>query len=326
MEKIKGIGISSGGLDSMLAAFLMKKQNIDVVLVCFTTPFFSSHKAEKAARLLELPLRVVDISVDHLRMLRNPKHGYGSHMNPCIDCHALMLREAGEIMRRENGHFVFSGEVLGQRPLSQNKAALAAVARESGLNELLLRPLSAKLLPITLPEREGWVSREQLLDISGRSRKRQMDMAREFGISEYPTPAGGCLLTEEGFSRRLRDLFAHEPNPDLREIELLKVGRHFRLDSGVKLVVGRNQQENQIMDSLTRPGDLHIVCADRPGPTVLVASASGFESLDEAASACAAYSGAPAGSATQVLVRYNNIETRTTTIVRRKEDFRSALI
>ncbi|MEJ2169714.1 MAG: tRNA 4-thiouridine(8) synthase ThiI, partial [Desulfobacterales bacterium] len=281
---------------------------------------------EKAAGLLELPLRVVDISFDHLCMLRNPKHGYGSHMNPCIDCHALMLREAGEIMRRENGHFVFSGEVLGQRPLSQNKAALATVARESGLNELLLRPLSAKLLPITLPEREGWVNRDQLLDISGRSRKRQMEMAREFGISEYPTPAGGCLLTEEGFSRRLQDLFAHEPNPELREIELLKVGRHFRLDSGVKLVVGRNQLENQIIDSLMHPGDLHIVCADRPGPTVLAANSSGIESLDLAASVCAAYSSAPTGSAIQVLVHYNNIVTRTTTIVRRKEDFRASLI
>ena len=203
---MKALCVFSGGLDSMLAAELIRGQGIEVLALFFETPFFESRKARKSAESLKLPIEVVDISERHLAMVKNPKHGYGSHMNPCIDCHALMFRVAGEMLAEKKAFFVVSGEVLGQRPMSQNKQALATVASESGLHGLLLRPLSAKCLPETIPEEKGWVKREDLMDFQGRTRKPQIDLAAKRNITDYPSPAGGCLLTEKVFSRRLKDL------------------------------------------------------------------------------------------------------------------------
>ena len=224
----------------MLAAELIRAQGINVLGLFFETPFFTSKKARESAQSMGLPFKVVDITKRHLDVVKRPKHGYGGNMNPCIDCHALMFKIAGEMLKKEGAEFVLTGEVMGQRPMSQNKKSLALIASESGIDGLLLRPLSAKRLPVTIPEEKGWVKRELLMGFEGRSRKPQMELAQALNIKSYPSPAGGCLLTEEVFSRRLKDLFSSQSDPDLREIELLRVGRHFRISPHTKIVVGRN--------------------------------------------------------------------------------------
>ena len=241
----RAIGLLSGGLDSMLAARLMTDQNIEVVGMAFVTPFFGPEKARQAAEQLRIPLQVLDITQPHWAMLRRPRYGYGKGMNPCIDCHALMLHEAGKLKESLGADFLLPGKSLGQRPFSQTKPSLRAVEKASGCLDLILRPLSARMLPETRPEREGLVDRARLLDISGRSRKRQMALAETYGLKNYPSPAGGCLLTDPIFSRRLKELLAHFPEPELREIELLKTGRHFRLHPQLKLIIGRNKKENE---------------------------------------------------------------------------------
>jgi len=222
---MKALCVFSGGLDSLLAAELIRAQGIDVLALFFETPFFTSQKARKSAQAIDLPFKVVDITERHLEVVKRPKHGYGGNMNPCIDCHALMFRIAGEMLEEESASFVLTGEVLGQRPMSQNRKSLSLIATESGLNGLLLRPLSAKHLPLTIPEKKEWVERDLLMDFQGRSRKPQMELAKNLKIKEYPAPAGGCLLTEKAFSQRLKDLLTCQDAPELREIELLKLGR-----------------------------------------------------------------------------------------------------
>ena len=197
---VTGVGLISGGLDSVLATRVLQDQDIRIIGVSFVTPFFGSEKAEKAAAMLDIDLKVIDITKIHLEVVKYPKYGYGKGMNPCIDCHALMFHEAGKVMEEEGADFLFSGEVLGERPMSQNRQSLMIVARRSGCEKLIIRPLSAKLLPETLPEREGKVNREKLLDIEGRSRKRQMELVDHYGITEYAQPAGGCLLTVPGYA------------------------------------------------------------------------------------------------------------------------------
>jgi len=243
----KALGLLSGGLDSMLAVRVLKEQGIDVTAISFVTPFFSSKRAERAAREMKVPIIIKNITVKHLKMLLKPKHGYGSNMNPCIDCHALMLNIAGKIMEEKKIDFLFTGEVLGERPMSQNKTSLQIVAKESGYEDFVLRPLSAKLLPETKPEREGKVDRSRLLDLSGRQRKRQFELAKKYQLKSIPTPASGCLLTDPGFSNRLRDLFATKRNPTPEDVELLKTGRHIRLDIDNKIIVGRNEADNKIL-------------------------------------------------------------------------------
>ena len=287
---MKALCVFSGGLDSMLAAQLIRAQDVDVLALFFETPFFESRKAEKSARSLHLPFEVVDITSRHLDVVKNPKHGYGGHMNPCIDCHALMFKVAGELLGEKNADFVVSGEVLGQRPMSQNKRALALIASESGLGRLLVRPLSAKLLPVTIPEERGWVDRDRLMDFQGRSRKNQMELAEQFHIKDYPTPAGGCLLTEEVFSRRLKDLLSNQAHVEIREIELLKTGRHFRIGSNTKSIVGRNKKENETIQSLAGEKDILLTTTAAPGPTVLVAGEITRSELELAASITLAYS------------------------------------
>jgi len=266
---MKALCVFSGGLDSMLAASLIRAQDIDVLALFFETPFFTSPRARKSAQSIDLRFKVIDITQRHLTVVRNPKHGYGGNLNPCIDCHALMFRSAGEMLSEEGASFIITGEVLGQRPMSQNRKALSLVAAESGFENLILRPLSAKRLPMTIPEREGWVNRDKLMGFSGRSRKPQMSLAKSFGIAEYPSPAGGCLLTDKGFSRRLTDLIGSHPEHGVRDIELLKLGRHFRLGPHTKLVVGRDKAENLAIQSVAKNDDLLLQTASIPGPTAL---------------------------------------------------------
>jgi tRNA U34 2-thiouridine synthase MnmA/TrmU len=287
---MKALCVFSGGLDSMLAAELIRAQGINVLGLFFETPFFTSKKARESAQSMGLPFKVVDITKRHLDVVKSPKHGYGGNMNPCIDCHALMFKIAGEMLEKEGADFVLTGEVLGQRPMSQNKQSLSLIISESGLDGLLLRPLSAKRLPVTIPEKKGWVKRELLMGFQGRSRKPQMELAQALNIKGYPAPAGGCLLTEKVFSRRLKDLFSSQSDPDLKEIELLKVGRHFRISPHTKIVVGRNKSENEEIHALTGKKDLVLTSVSVPGPTVLFLGGFSDSALELAAAITVAYS------------------------------------
>jgi len=259
----------SGGLDSQLAVRVLQRAGAEVEAVCFATPFFAHKAAEQAAAALGVKLHVVDFTDDEIALIENPPHGFGGAMNPCIDCHATMIRRAGEMMARLGYDFVATGEVMGQRPMSQNKQSLGIVERSSGLAGRLVRPLSAKLLEPTIPEREGLLDREKLLDISGRSRDRQMALAAEFGIVDYPSPAGGCKLTEDGFGCKLKDLLDHEGLKNRRLVELLLIGRHYRLPDGTGLVVGRDKNDNALIDAAAELGEV-IRITNVPGPHTLI--------------------------------------------------------
>lgn len=269
---MKAICLFSGGLDSQLAARIIKKQGIEVIGVCFQTPFFGNNPLIKEfADRLNIPLKTLEIGSDYMNeVLLKPRYGYGKNLNPCIDCHAYMLNRAGDLMQDTAASFLITGEVLGQRPMSQNKSSLQLVEKLSAYPGLIVRPLSAQLLPPTIPEQKGWINREDMLDISGRGRTRQIALAREFGLDEYPAPAGGCLLTESGFARRFKRLLEYRSQPALKDIELLKVGRHFYVGLGILLVVGRNKAENGMLTGLAEKEDIIIRIADRPGPTGLL--------------------------------------------------------
>ena len=323
---MKALCVFSGGLDSILAAQLIRVQGIDVLGLFFETPFFTSKKAKISARSMDLPLKVIDITNRHLEVVKAPRHGYGGNMNPCIDCHALMFRIAGELLEQEGSDFVISGEVLGQRPMSQNKQSLAVVASDSDLDGLLLRPLSAKHLPQTIPEEKGWVRRELLMDFKGRTRKPQMELARKFELEDYPSPAGGCLLTEKVFSRRLKDLLSAQNDPNRGHIELLKLGRHFRIAPHTKLVVGRNKGENEEICALSQENDLLLTSRSVPGPTVLLSGVCSDAFLKLAAAITAAYSDVEGHDAVDVRVREGSKDRMLMTRVHNKAEFKCYMI
>jgi len=298
--KTIAVALLSGGLDSTLAARVILEQGITVIGINFAgaycpRPFTGKSRAEKAAEKLGIELVTLPIEADFIAMVKRPKHGRGKNMNPCIDCHTLMIRKAWAYGQTRGAHLIITGEVLGQRPMSQNRNALNTVARESGVGDRLLRPMSAKLLDVTAPEREGLVDRERLLDIEGRQRTRQMALAEKYAIRDYPTPAGGCLLTEKVFSKRLAEAFDHGED-SLEIVELLSLGRHFRLPSGVRLVVGRDEMENDELLRRKPAGAVVIDAGDLPGPvgiTVQGTRAQGFEDSGDrilAARICTRYS------------------------------------
>jgi len=275
---MKAIALISGGLDSTLAAKLIKDLGIELTALNLKSPFCLCNRhtpqgciqgANSVAKNLGLRLVTIDVSVEFLEIVRRPLHGYGSNMNPCIDCRILLFKKAKELMRQVGASFVITGEVLGQRPMSQKLKTMKLIEDESGLTGLVLRPLSAKALEASFPEKEGWIDREKLLAIRGRGRREQFDLADKFGIYDYPCPAGGCLLTDPEFSRRLKDLLLHDQFT-LKNIYLLKVGRHFRLDKATKLVVGRNEGENSKLEGLIEEGDLLFTPDEQTaGPTCL---------------------------------------------------------
>jgi len=273
MERIRAVGLLSGGLDSMLAVRLMQEQGVEVHAVNFTSPIHGrSHeknRAEEEARVLGIPLKRIELGPEYLRMIRQPKYGYGSGMNPCIDCHIFMLRMAKRYAREIGAKFIFTGEVLGERPMSQNEQALRTVEKAAGLEGRVLRPLSAGLLPETEAERKGWVDRSRLLSIRGRSRKPQMELAKSLGISSFPLPGGGCLLAEKEFAPRIRDLFAHRRRISLTDVLLLRVGRHFRFGD-VKVVVGRDEDENKALLSLDDGHMTYLEAAEENGPVAVL--------------------------------------------------------
>jgi tRNA-uridine 2-sulfurtransferase len=325
-DKKRALGLFSGGLDSMLAAVVLREQEIEVAGVVFITPFFGAERAREAAAHLDLPLLEQDITEAYYPLLLNPPHGFGKHHNPCIDCHILMLREAVALLEARGDDFLYTGEVLGQRPMSQHRGALNLVARESGCPDLILRPLSAKLLSPTRPELEGWVDRDRLLDLSGRGRKRQMELASRYGITRYPSPAGGCLLTDPGYAARLKELLAHVPKPSRRDLELLKWGRHFRLPGGAKVVVGRTHKENEAISDLLDSGDLVVRVQGYPGPLVLVPGAVNLEGAAEAAALAASYSDAPEGREVTVTCRQGEKTHLLQTTAAPKDRFKEWLI
>lgn len=303
--RITAVGLISGGLDSLLAAKVLQSQGIDVLGITFSTPFWDWNIAIKAAENIEIPIHVVDISEEHLEMVKRPKYGYGSQMNPCIDCHGLMLRTAGKIMEQKEAHFIFTGEVLGQRPMSQRRDALRSVEKLSGYEGLILRPLSARLLPETEVEKRGLVKRELLLAIQGRSRKEQMKLAETYGLKIYSTPAGGCLLTKEGFSRKLNKLLELRPDIGVRHIEMLKNGRLCVLGVESLLFIGRNAVDNRCLETLAFPkDDIILKCVGIPGPIgVLCTSNMSEDLLYYAASIVASFSDAGHGVTTIVEMR-----------------------
>jgi len=303
---VKGIGLLSGGLDSILAIKVIQEQGIYVIAVSFVTPFFSSKNAEKASKILGVELRILDISDVHLKIVRSPKYGYGKAMNPCIDCHALMFHEAGKLMEKENADFLFSGEVLGERPMSQNFRALMRVSEESGYKDYIIRPLSARLLPETLPEKQGKVDRERLLSIRGRSRKPQTELAKKYGITEYAQPAGGCLLTDPMYSRRLKEIMEKQPDFDKRDAELLAIGRHFRIESGEKIIVGRDQADNEKLLAIKNDGDVTLDVIDYPSPIAMIPNGGSEKAIMIASSIIALYSDAPKNDKVKVIYYYKD--------------------
>ena len=270
-NKTKGLVLLSGGLDSTLAVKVLQKQDIDVTGISFVSYFFNSNAAKKAAKELKIKIKIIDFSIKHLNMIKNPSYGRGKTMNPCIDCHLMMIKKAGDFLKKGKFHFIATGEVLGQRPMSQNKQALDLIERESGIKGYLLRPLSAKLLKPTILEEKGLINRDKLLDISGRSRKIQMSLAKKWGVKKYPSPAGGCILTDLQFGQRLKELFNYWPDCNGDDIQLLKLGRHFWMRDN-KIVVGRNKEENDKINKLKQKGDIIIEPKEFPGPTVLIRS------------------------------------------------------
>lgn len=291
---VKSIGLFSGGLDSILAVRFLLDQGIEITGLSFQTPFFGPKYAIRAAKELGIKLVIKDITQEHLRIVKNPAYGYGANMNPCIDCHALMIREAGKMMEEEGYDFIFTGEVLNERPMSQTKKSLMLVGRLSGYSEYLLRPLSAKLLPETKPEKEGLVDRNKLLDLQGRSRKRQLELAKNYGLKEFPSPAGGCLLTDPFFSKRLKEVFVYNKECSIRDIELLKIGRHFRIGEK-KVIIGRNQKENQILKNLAKKSDILLSAEHIPGPVGLICEGGSQELVEKVAGICVRYSDAKIG-------------------------------
>jgi len=272
---MKTIALISGGLDSILAARSIKEQGIGIIPLNFYIPFYSRHKGNSCKDMVSFvrdalgsELKTIDIGLEFLKILEKPNYGFGSNMNPCIDCKILMLSKARELMKELGASFIVTGEVLGQRPMSQHKQALELIEKRSGLKGILLRPLSAKHLSETLPEKEGWVNRDKLLNFSGRTRRPQIELAKAFKIKDYPNPAGGCLLTDPEFAKRLKDAINHN-ELNVRNIELLKLGRHFRFPQNAKLVVGRNEKENGQLTNLAKNSDYIFAPKGTAGPTCL---------------------------------------------------------
>ena len=310
---MKAIALLSGGLDSTLAAKIVIEQGIELEALNFLTVFCTCTNrgetclaSQKAVNALGIPLKVFNVSDEYLSVVKHPKHGYGSNMNPCIDCRIFMLKKAKAYMEETGTSFIVTGEVLGQRPMSQRRDAMRLIEKEAGLEGYILRPLSAKFLPVTIPEKEGWINRENLLGIQGRSRKPQMKLAEQFGIRDYPCPAGGCLLTDPGFARRIKDLMNHKSDFSLNDVHLLKIGRHFRLSPKLKLVVGRKEEDNKKIQTFAQEGDTLLKVLHHPGPLSLLRGEPNGTEIEKAASITVRYSKAKDLKSVEVLYKKGN--------------------
>lgn len=294
--RVKAVALLSGGLDSALAAKIVKEQGTELVGLYMLHGFESGRGPATAWRVAEeigIPLEVVDIRENFVKVVLFPKHGYGAHANPCIDCKILMLKRGWGRARELGAKFMVTGEVVGQRPMSQRLPTMWMMEKEAEVEGLVLRPLSAKLLPPSIPEREGWVDREKLLSLRGRGRKAQLELARKLGLFSFSTPAGGCLLTDENFARRVFDLIEHKPKWEitLDDFRLLRIGRHFRLSPDFKLIVARDKAEERELFERRHEGWL-FVTVDAPGPIGLGEGEPSREEIEAAARVVARYSGA----------------------------------
>ncbi len=302
------LALLSGGLDSTLAIHVIKKQGIDVIALTFVTVFClctskgnCKLEAVKVSEKLGIPVKVINTTKSFLEIVKKPKHGYGKNMNPCIDCRINIFRAAGEYMREIGADFIITGEVLGQRPMSQRKEAMKTIEREADLTGLVLRPLCAKHLEPTIPEKTGLVNRDELLAIKGRSRKDQIQLADIFQMTDYPCASGGCLLTDPEFANRMRDSVKHK-DVDLNDVKLLKVGRHFRIDSKTKVIVSRKEDENLAIQNLARDSDYLLQLKDIPGPLSLIRGDINDEKLKIAAQLTARSSKAKSLPSTEVVI------------------------
>jgi tRNA-specific 2-thiouridylase len=295
MKKTKALALFSGGLDSTLATELILRQGIGVVAINFKSPFCLCAQDGcgplNAAKQLGIKIKVVNVGDQYLQIVRKPKHGYGKNMNPCIDCRIFILKKAKKLAKDMDASFIFTGDVLDERPMSQHFKALKTIEEEAGLKGKILRPLSARLLPETVVEKKGLVDRAKLLDIHGRSRKPQIKLAEEFNIKDYPFPAGGCLLTCKEYAKKLRDLFEHKKRCSMADIALLKVGRHFRFKEN-KIIVGRNEEENNLLTAKKSWNDYYFEVPDIGSPITLLKGAKTKKAIKAAAALTAFYSDA----------------------------------
>lgn len=282
MKGIKALALFSGGLDSILASRVVMEQGVEVEAVQFVTPFFNYHllddvagHRERMRRLYGIEVLVEDISPGYLQLLHHPAHGFGKHFNPCIDCKILMFSRAKAMLAERGASFLITGEVLGQRPMSQRRDTLNVIERDSGTRSLLLRPLCAQLLNETLAEQQGWVDRSKLLRLSGRGRSAQIALAARYGIKEFPAPAGGCMLADPILGRRIEQLYSSDSllrgaEVTVADIRMLLLGRQFVLPGGQWLILGRDERENNSLGKLAGEGDAVLLMEDWPGPTAVL--------------------------------------------------------
>ncbi|HJN02889.1 MAG: hypothetical protein QF907_06725 [Nitrospinota bacterium] len=304
----KAIGLLSGGLDSSLAVRIMLDIGIEVIALNFLSPFCTctrkgagcKSEALKASKQFGIKSKTLFLGEKYLEMVKSPKYGYGSNMNPCIDCRIMMFKDAKQFMIDENASFIFTGEVLGQRPMSQRRDTMSIIERDSGLKGLIVRPLSAQFLKPTLPEINGIINRNRLLKIRGRSRKHQMALAEEKGIYDYPCASGGCLLTDYHFVKRLKDLYRFQNPISLNDARLLRVGRHLRINDRCKIIVGRNKEENEKLEKLVQPGDHVFRSIEYKGPLVVAKGKIENGAMETISTITAHYSKAP--KLTKILV------------------------
>ena len=314
--KRKALALLSGGLDSTLAVKVILAQGIEVEALNFTSPFCSctgrnagcKSEAVRVAEEFNIPIKVMNKGMEYLEIVRNPRHGYGKGMNPCIDCRIFLMRKAKEYMAESGADFVITGEVLGQRPMSQRRHTLDIIERESGLAGLLLRPLSAKHFEPTIPELEGWVDRKSLLSIQGRSRKEQMQLASELDVKNYPCPAGGCLLTELSFVSKVKDVFDHSDQLNLRDFRLLRLGRHFRTAPRTKLIVGRDEAENDLLEKNVQAGEATVLWLEGGGPLGVLIGEVDDTALETAAKIVLRYTKAEPGKVCSIKSVIDGIE------------------
>lgn len=274
----KAVALLSGGLDSTLSVKVMLEQGIEICALNFTSTFCTcscrgsvcNNEAARVANEFGVPIKVLQKGLDYIEIVRNPKYGYGQGINPCVDCRIYMHRLAKKYMEEIGASFIVTGEVLGQRPMSQRRDAFKTIERESGLDGLIVRPLCAKHLEPTIPEKLGIIDREKLLDMDGRSRRPQIALAEELDIQNYPCPSGGCLLTDKIFSKRVRDLLDNKKEVTMKDLHLLKTGRHFRLNKDVKIVIGRDEADNKKIKNLIQADDTLIEPLGFAGPTGLI--------------------------------------------------------
>jgi tRNA U34 2-thiouridine synthase MnmA/TrmU len=313
-EKKKVVALLSGGLDSQLAVRMMQEQGFEVSAVAIKTPFCDfdcgrgcGFEIRERADDLNVNLKTVYLGDEYIEMLKHPKHGIGAGFNPCVDCRTMMFDAAKKHMEEIGAEFIISGEVLGQRPMSQHAPSLRTIEKDSGLIGKIVRPLSAGLLPETDPEKNGLIKRENLGMIKGRTRRAQLEMAKKYGIENPPNAGGGCLLTDPTFGLRAKDLFAHTETPTINDIDLLKVGRHFRFDEQTKFIVGRNKDENEMIKAIALPEDILLQARDHMGPVSILRGKNAETYVKFASSVTLRYSDAPKGEQASITISKNNI-------------------